>query len=51
VSFSEAKYAFADCRRVIARDITHSTSTETRYYCFGRVDDGILTVRFKYETA
>ena len=48
VSFCKAKYAFADPRRVIAKDITHSTSAETRYYCFGRVDDGILTVRFTY---
>jgi len=48
VSFREAKFAFADPRRVIAKDIEHSTATETRYYCFGRVDDGILTVRFTY---
>jgi len=48
VSFCEAKYAVADTRRVIAKDITHSTLTETRYYCFGRVDEGVLTVRFTY---
>jgi len=47
VSFASAQYAFADPRRVIAEDVTHS-ETEPRYYCFGRVDEGILTVRFTY---
>ena len=47
VSFSEAQFAFADPDRVIAEDLSHSQS-EKRYYCFGRVGDGILTVRFTY---
>lgn len=47
VSFTEAQYAFADSRRVIAEDLSHS-SRERRYFCFGRVDQGILTVRFTY---
>lgn len=47
VSFGEAQMAFLDPRRVIARDLSHSQS-EDRYYCFGRVGDGILTVRFTY---
>lgn len=47
VSFAEAQLAFADRRRVIAEDLSHSVS-EKRYYCFGRVGDGILTVRFTY---
>lgn len=47
VPFSLAQYAFADPRRVIAEDISHS-ETEKRYFCFGEVDDGILTVRFTY---
>jgi len=47
VSFSEAQSAFLDPGRVIAKDIGHSRS-ESRYYCFGRVADGILTVRFTY---
>ena len=47
VSFSEAQIAFADRDRVIAEDTSHSHS-EKRYYCFGRVGDGILTVRFTY---
>ena len=47
VSFHRAQYAFADPRRVIAKDLTHSQSEE-RFYCFGEVDGGILTVRFVY---
>lgn len=47
VSFAEAQYAFADSKRVIAEDLEHG-SAEKRYYCFGRVGEGILTVRFTY---
>jgi hypothetical protein len=47
VAFSEAQYAFADPHRVIAADVTHSDQ-ERRYYCFGKVAGGILTVRFTY---
>jgi uncharacterized DUF497 family protein len=47
VSFFEAQYAFADPRRVIAEDLSHGDK-EKRYYCFGRVGGGILTVRFTY---
>ena len=47
VSFSEAQFAFADPSRVIAEDLDHSAK-EKRYYCFGRVDRGVLTVRFAY---
>jgi uncharacterized protein len=50
VSFPQAQYAFADRRRVIAKDITHS-QTEERFYCFGEVDGGILTVRFTYRAS
>ena len=49
VSFSEAQFAFADPRRVIARDLSHS-KTEERFYCFGRVEGGVLTVRFTYRS-
>ena len=45
VSFSEAQYAFADPQRVIAEDLSHS-QTEKRYYCFGKINKDILTVRF-----
>jgi uncharacterized protein len=47
VSFFEAQHAFADPRRVIAEDLSHGDK-EKRYYCFGRVAGGILTVRFTY---
>ena len=50
ISFSRAQYAFADPQRVIARDITHS-QTEERFYCFGEVDGGVLTVRFTYRAS
>jgi hypothetical protein len=47
VSFQDAQAAFLDPERVIARDVGHSRS-ELRFYCFGRVSDGVLTVRFTY---
>lgn len=47
VPFEVAQYAFADPNRVIAEDLGHSEE-ERRYYCFGRVGDGIITVRFTY---
>jgi hypothetical protein len=47
VSFSEAQFAFADPDCVIAEDLSHSHS-EKRYYYFGKIGDGILTVRFTY---
>jgi uncharacterized DUF497 family protein len=47
VSFTFAQQAFLDPRRVIARDLAHSEEEE-RLYCFGRVEEGILTVRFTY---
>jgi uncharacterized DUF497 family protein len=45
ISFYLAQKAFADPRRVIAEDIKHS-SDENRFYCIGKVDGGIITVRF-----
>lgn len=47
VSFAQAQYAFADPNRVIAEDLSHS-ETEERYYCFGEIGGGILTVRFTH---
>ena len=49
VAFSVAQFAFADPKRVIAEDLSHSSS-ERRYYCLGRVGDGVLTVRFTYRS-
>ncbi len=48
VSFAVAQYAFADPNRVILADVTHSTESEERFFCLGKVGDGILTVRFTY---
>jgi hypothetical protein len=45
VSFSEAQLAFLDPRRVIADDGGHS-SIERRHFCFGRVGNRVMTVRF-----
>jgi uncharacterized DUF497 family protein len=47
VSFSLAQEAFVDPRRVVARDLAHSRCEE-RFYCFGVVGGGILTVRFTF---
>lgn len=47
VAFVDAQLAFLDPSRVIARDLSHS-GTEERYFCFGRVAGGVLTVRFTY---
>ena len=47
VSFVQAQHAFFDRHRVIAADVSHS-GTEQRYFCFGHVDGGVMTVRFTY---
>lgn len=47
VSFYEAQLAFIDPHRIIAEELEHSHS-EKRYYCFGKVDNFILTVRLTY---
>jgi uncharacterized DUF497 family protein len=47
VSFATAQAAFFDPRRVIAEDLEHS-GAEPRYFCFGVVAGGVMTVRFTY---
>ena len=47
ISFDLAQYAFVDSKRIIAKDIEHSL-VEERYYCFGKISDEIVTVRFTY---
>ena len=47
VSFDRAQYAFFDPNRIIAEDLSHSR-TEQRFFCFGWVDGGVMTVRFTY---
>jgi hypothetical protein len=50
VGFVTAQFAFADPQRVIAKDLTHS-SDEPRFFCFGLVAGGVLTVRFTHRAA
>lgn len=47
VDFENSQFAFLDPKRVIAKDTAHSNG-EKRYYCFGKVKGGVLTVRFTY---
>lgn len=47
VSFYDAQFAFADPNRVIADDNAHRDA-EQRYFCFGELNGGIVTVRFTY---
>ena len=47
VSFALAQLAFFDSYRIILEDLEHSDE-EKRYYCIGRVAEGIMTVRFTY---
>jgi uncharacterized DUF497 family protein len=47
VAFEIAQLAFLDRNRVIAEDLSHS-GKEQRYYCFGWVGNGVLTVRFTW---
>ncbi|MHB8581375.1 MAG: BrnT family toxin [Ignavibacteriaceae bacterium] len=47
ISFEEAQYAFSDSKRIIAKDLEHS-EIEERYYCFGKISENVVTVRFIY---
>ncbi|MFA4947554.1 MAG: BrnT family toxin [Candidatus Krumholzibacteriia bacterium] len=47
VSFESAQQAFFDPRAVIIQDVRHGIP-EDRFHCMGRVDEGILTVRFTH---
>jgi uncharacterized DUF497 family protein len=47
VSFALAQAAFFDPHRVIAKDLEHSGG-EPRYFCFGIVAGGVMTVRFTH---
>ena len=47
VDFHEATRAFLDPELRIYTDAKHS-SQEERFFCFGKVNDRILTVRFVY---
>lgn len=45
LSFFEAQRAFLDSHRIIAEDLDHSLK-EKRFFCIGKVDSEIVTVRF-----
>lgn len=47
ISFELAQHAFLGSLRVIAEDLDHGTG-EQRYFCFGRVNDAVMTVRFTW---
>lgn len=47
IAFAVAQAGFFDPRRVIAADLDHS-GAEPRYFCFGKVAGGVMTVRFTY---
>ncbi len=47
VGFDLAQRAFFDSSRVIAEDLDHSQD-EPRFFCFGRVEGGVMTVRFTW---
>ena len=48
IAFELAQRAFLDPNRITAKDTDHSTPSEIRYYCFGKVDRDIITVRFTF---
>jgi uncharacterized protein len=45
IGFELAQLAFLDPLRVIAEDLDHGGG-EPRYFCFGRVESAVMTVRF-----
>lgn len=47
ISFRKARKAFEDSNSIIIEDLDHSTK-EKRYFCLGKVKEGVLTVRFTY---
>jgi uncharacterized DUF497 family protein len=47
VSFAMAQLVFLDSNRIILEDLEHDDK-EKRFYCLGRVSEGIMTVRFTY---
>lgn len=46
ICFKDAIQVFYDKKRLLFADISHSTSTEQRWYCVGKIGNDICTVRF-----
>jgi uncharacterized DUF497 family protein len=49
VGFEFSQRAFQDPFRVIAEDLDHGGG-EQRYFCFGRVEGAVMTVRFTWQS-
>jgi len=47
IDFYTAQYAFNDLNRIILEDTKHSEK-EDRFYCIGKVNKDVVTVRFTY---
>lgn len=47
ISFYDAQHAFFDPDRIVVEDVEHSQE-EKRYYCFGKIHENVMTVRFTY---
>ena len=47
IAFEIAQYVFKDPKRIIVEDLEHSKK-EKRYFCFGKLENEILTIRFTY---
>lgn len=47
IDFKTARQAFEDPSRIIHNDPQHSEE-EARFFCFGKIGENILTVRFTY---
>ena len=47
IDFIDAQNVFFDKKKVYAIDKRHS-KIEKRYFCFGKVRGGVMTVRFTY---
>ena len=45
VSFEAAQQAFSDIYRIVLRDPAHS-GIEERWFCIGKVEEKIMTVRY-----
>ncbi len=48
ISFEVAQYAFSDPRRIVALDRKHSTRKDKRYFCYGKIHNSVVTVRFTW---
>ena len=48
VDFTTAEQAFQDPDRIIHYDPGHS-GKEDRFFCFGKIEERVLTVRFTYQ--